>query len=116
VDPRMMGIAPAYSNVNLLKKFGLTLSDVDVFECNEAFAAQNLCVIREMENQMGGTIDTARWNPHGGAIAFGHPNGASGTRITAFAMKHLQDVQGRYGLISSCCGGGQGVSTLIERM
>lgn len=116
VDPRMMGIAPAYSNVTLLKRFGLSLGDIDVFECNEAFAAQNLCVIREMENLLGGTIDMDRWNPHGGAIAFGHPNGASGTRIAAFAMKHLQDVKGRYGIFSSCCGGGQGVSTLIERI
>lgn len=116
VDPRMMGIGPAYSNVKLLKKFGLSLSDVDVYECNEAFAAQNLAVIREMECQLGGTIDMDRWNPHGGAIAFGHPNGASGTRIAAFAIHHLRDVQGRYGLFSSCCGGGLGVSTLIERL
>ena len=116
VDPRLMGIGPAFSNVKLLKKFGLSLSDIDVYECNEAFAAQNLAVIREMENQMGGTIDMARWNPHGGAIAFGHPNGASGTRIAAFTMRHLQDTNGKYGLFSSCCGGGLGVSTLIERI
>ena len=116
VDPRMMGIAPAYSNETLLKRFGLSLSDIDVFECNEAFAAQNLCVIREMEARLGGTIDMARWNPHGGAIAFGHPNAASGTRIAAFAMKQLQDIGGRYGIFCSCCGGGQGVSTLIERV
>jgi len=116
VDPRMMGISPAYSNIDLLKRFGLSLSDIDVYECNEAFAAQNLSVIREMENRMGGTIDMARWNPHGGAIAFGHPNGASGTRIAAFAMKHLQDIKGRYGIFCSCCGGGQGTSTLIERV
>lgn len=113
VDPRYMGIGPAYSNVKLLKKFGLSLSDVSVFECNEAFAAQNLSVIREMENQMGGTVDMDRWNPHGGAIAFGHPNGASGTRIAMCAMKELRQ-RGGYGLISSCCGGGLGVSTLIE--
>lgn len=116
VDPREMGIAPAFSNVKLLKRFGLGLNDIDVYECNEAFAAQNLAVIREMENQMGGKLDMDRWNPHGGAIAFGHPNGASGTRIAAFAMQHLQDTKGRYGIFSSCCGGGLGVSTLIERM
>ena len=116
VDPRVMGIAPAYSNINLLKRFGLGLNDIDVYECNEAFAAQNLCVIREMENLMGGTIEMDRWNPNGGAIAFGHPNGASGTRIASFAMHHLQDTKGKYGLFSSCCGGGQGVSTLIERV
>ena len=116
VDPREMGIAPAFSNVKLLKRFGLGINDIDVYECNEAFAAQNLAVIREMENQMGGKLEMDRWNPHGGAIAFGHPNGASGTRIAAFAMQHLLDTNGRYGLFSSCCGGGLGVSTLIERV
>lgn len=116
VDPREMGIAPAFSNVKLLKRFGLGLNDVDVYECNEAFAAQNLAVIREMENQMGGKLEMERWNPHGGAIAFGHPNGASGTRIATFAMQHLLDTKGRYGIFSSCCGGGLGVSTLIERV
>lgn len=116
VDPRCMGIGPAYSNVKLLKKFGLSLNDISVYECNEAFAAQNLSVIREMENQMGGTINMDNWNPHGGAIAFGHPNGASGTRITMYAMKELHRRGGGYGLISSCCGGGLGVSTLIEAL
>ena len=116
VDPRCMGIGPAYSNVKLLKKIGLSLNDISVYECNEAFAAQNLSVIREMENQMGGTINMDNWNPNGGAIAFGHPNGASGTRITMYAMKELQRRGGGYGLISSCCGGGLGVSTLIEAL
>ena len=115
VDPRYMGIGPAYSNVKLLKRAGLSLSDISVFECNEAFAAQNLSVIREMENQMGGTIDIDKWNPHGGAIAFGHPNGASGTRIALQAIKELKQ-RGGYGLISTCCGGGLGVSTLIEAL
>ena len=98
-----------------MKRFGLSLNDISVIECNEAFAAQNLSVIREMENQMGGTIDLDRWNPRGGAIAFGHPNGASGTRIAMSAMKELKR-RGGYGLISSCCGGGLGVSTLIEAL
>lgn len=115
VDPRYMGIAPAYSNQKALQQAGLSLGDVDVFECNEAFAAQNLAVIREMQDKMGGTINMNKWNPHGGAIAFGHPNGASGTRVMMFAMKHLLETGGRYGLVSSCCGGGLGVTTLIER-
>lgn len=115
VKPQYMSIAPAYSNTALLKRFGLGLNDISVYECNEAFASQNLAVIRAMEQELGGTVPMDRWNPNGGAIAFGHPNGASGTRIAMFAMQHLQDTQGRYGLISSCCGGGQGVSTLIER-
>lgn len=115
VDPKMMGIGPAFSNVKLLKRFGLKVSDIDVFECNEAFASQNLSVIKEMEIQTGETIDQAKWNPNGGAIAFGHPNGASGGRIALLTMNELKRTGGRYGMFSSCCGGGLGVSTLIER-
>jgi len=115
VDPKFMGIGPVYSNLKVLKKAGLTLDDVDVFECNEAFAAQNLSCIREMENQTGLKIPMEKWNPNGGAIAFGHPNGASGGRIAIAAIKQLVRGGGRYGLISSCCGGGLGVSTLFER-
>ena len=116
VDPREMGIAPAFSNVKLLKRFGLGLNDIDVYECNEAFAAQNLAVIREMENQMGGKLEMDHWNPHGGAIAFGHPNGASGGRIAEYAINQLRKTGGQFGLISSCCGGGIGVSALFERL
>jgi acetyl-CoA C-acetyltransferase len=95
---------------------GLKVSDIDVFECNEAFAAQNLSVIREMEALSGEKIDMAKWNPNGGAIAFGHPNGASGGRVALFAIHQLLKTGGRYGLISSCCGGGIGVSALFERI
>ena len=116
VEPRLMGIGPAYSNLLAIKRAGLTIDDIDVFECNEAFAAQNLGVIREMEIQSGKTIDQAKWNPNGGAISFGHPNGASGARIGIFCMKELARSGGRYGLFSSCCGGGQGVTTLIENL
>lgn len=116
VDPKVMGIGPAFSNLRLLKRFGLTLDDIDIFECNEAFAAQNLSVIKEMEQQTGKKIDMEKWNPNGGAIAFGHPNGASGGRIAMFTMSELQRRGGRYGLFSSCCGGGLGVSSLIERI
>ena len=115
VDPKIMGIGPAYSNLKLLKRFGLKLSDIDVFECNEAFAAQNLGVIREMEKLTGEKIDQEKWNPNGGAIAFGHPNGASGARVGIFAMNELIRREGKYGIFSSCVGGGLGVSTLIER-
>ncbi len=115
VDPKLMGIGPAFSNLKVLKRFGLTLDDIDVFECNEAFAAQNLSVIREMENQTGKKINQDNWNPNGGAIAFGHPNGASGGRIAMFTVDELIRREGRYGLFSSCCGGGLGVSSLIER-
>lgn len=116
VEPKFMGIGPAFSNLKAIKQAGLTLNDIDVIECNEAFAAQNLSVIKEMEHQSGSIIDQNKWNPNGGAIAFGHPNGASGTRICIFAMKELERTGGRYGIFSSCCGGGHGVSTLIENL
>ncbi|OLR55972.1 hypothetical protein BHK98_07810 [Hornefia porci] len=116
VDPKEMGIGPAFSNMSLLNRFGLKVSDMEVIECNEAFAAQNLSVIRQMEAMSGETIDRSRWNPLGGAIAFGHPNGASGGRLCLFTMKELIRRKGRYGLFSACCGGGLGVSTLIENI
>ncbi|MBR5470913.1 MAG: thiolase family protein [Oscillibacter sp.] len=116
VEPRYMGIGPAFSNMLALKRAGLTVKDMDVIECNEAFAAQNLSVIKELEDQTGCKIDRSKWNPNGGAIAFGHPNGASGGRIAIFAMKELERTGGRYGLFGSCCGGGHGVSALIENL
>ena len=116
VEPKYMGIGPAYSNMYLLEKNGLKVSDMDVIECNEAFAAQNLSVIKQMEEMSGETIDRTKWNPLGGAIAFGHPNGASGGRLCIFTMKQLIRTGGRYGLFGACCGGGLGVSTLIENI
>ncbi len=116
VDPKIMGIAPAHAIPQALKRAGLKLSDMDVMECNEAFAVQNLAVIRELENQTGDKIDMEKWNPNGGAIAFGHPNGASGVRIGLLAMKELIRRGGKYGLFSSCCGGGLGVATVIENL
>ncbi|MBQ6035687.1 MAG: thiolase family protein [Lachnospiraceae bacterium] len=116
VQPDLMGIGPAKSNLLALKRAGLTIADMDVMECNEAFAAQQLSVIREMERASGLTIDQAKWNPNGGAISIGHPNGASGARIAMFAMKQLEQTGGRYGLFSSCCGGGHGTTTIIENL
>lgn len=116
VPPGLMGIGPALSNVALLRKHGLSLADIDVFECNEAFAAQNLAVIKEMERLLGGRINPGAWNPNGGAIAYGHPNGASGARIALFAMVELRRRNERFAVVSSCCGGGMGVSTLIENL
>jgi acetyl-CoA C-acetyltransferase len=115
-DPKIMGIAPAYAVPIAIKNAGLTLADMDVMECNEAFAVQNLAVIRELEIQTGHKIDTDKWNPNGGAIAFGHPNGASGARVCMFAMRELVRSGGRYGFFSSCCGGGLGVATVIENL
>jgi len=116
VDPKIMGIAPAYAIPMALKRAGLKLSDMDVIEVNEAFAVQNLAVIMELEKQTGVKIDMNKWNPNGGAIAFGHPNGASGARICIFAMKELIRKGGKYGVFSSCCGGGLGVATVIENL
>lgn len=116
VPPHIMGIGPAFSNLKAMKLAGLTIPDFDVFECNEAFAAQNLGVIKEMEHQSGAKIDQEKWNPNGGAISIGHPNGASGARIAMFAMRELIRTGGRYGLFSSCCGGGHGTTTIIENL
>lgn len=116
VDPKIMGIGPAHAVVKALKQAGLTLADMDVMECNEAFAVQNLAVIKEIEKQTGGSVDMDKWNPLGGAIAYGHPNGASGARIGMFAMRELIRRGGRYGFFSSCCGGGLGVATVIENL
>ena len=87
-----------------------------MFESNEAFAAQQLAVIKDMQEATGETIDQSKWNPNGGAIAIGHPNAASGARITWFAMKQLEKTGGRYASISSCCGGGQGSTAIIENL
>ena len=111
-----MGVAASYSNLKAARSLGLRLSDFDVFESNEAFAAQQLAVIKDMQDTTGETIDQEKWNPNGGAIAIGHPNAASGARITIFAMKQLERTGGRYGCISSCCGGGQGATAIIENL
>lgn len=116
VDPRIMGIAPAYAMPKALKGAGLRLLQMDVMECNEAFAVQNLAVIKELESQTGEKIDLEKWNPLGGAIAYGHPNGASGARIAMFAMRELIRSGGKYGIFGSCCGGGLGVCTIVENL
>ena len=115
-DPKIMGIAPAYVIPIALKRAGLKLRDFDTIECNEAFAAQNLAVIKELEKQTGEQVDMAKWNPLGGAVSLGHPNGASGARICIFAMKQLARTGGKYGLIASCCGGGLGVASVLENL
>jgi acetyl-CoA acetyltransferase family protein len=116
-DPRIMGIAPGYAMPQAIKRAGLKVADMDVMECNEAFAVQNLAVIKEIENQTGEKVDLEeKWNPNGGAIAFGHPNGASGPRIGMFTMRELIRRGGRYGIYGSCCGGGLGVATVIENL
>ena len=115
VDPKIMGIGPAYAMPKALKRAGLTMRDMDVVEINEAFAAQVLACVRELEAQ-GQSFDLDKLNPNGGAIAFGHPNGMSGTRIALFAINEMKRRGGRYAICSLCIGGGQGLATIFERM
>jgi acetyl-CoA acyltransferase len=111
VAPRVMGIAPAPATRKLLEKTGLKISQMDVIELNEAFAAQALAVTREL----GLPDDAEHVNPNGGAIAIGHPLGASGARLATTAMYQLQATRGRYALCTMCIGVGQGIAAIIER-
>lgn len=112
VEPRIMGFAPAPAIKKLLAQAGLTLAQMDVIELNEAFAAQALAVTRDL----GLADDDARVNPNGGAIALGHPLGASGARLVTTAINQLEHIQGRYALCSMCIGVGQGIAMIIERV
>ncbi len=115
VEPRYMGIGPAYATPKVLKNAGLTLEQMDVIECNEAFASQTLAVMKELAKN-GHRIDAEKWNPNGGAIAFGHPNGMSGGRLVLAALRQLHRTGGRYGLVTICIGGGQGIATILEKI
>jgi acetyl-CoA acyltransferase len=110
VEPRIMGFAPAPAIKKLLQQANLTLEQMDVIELNEAFAAQALAVTRDL----GLADDDARVNPNGGAIAIGHPLGASGARLVTTALNQLEHSGGRYGLCSMCIGVGQGIAMIIE--
>ncbi len=110
IDPKIMGLGPVTAVQNALKKAGLKLSDMDVIESNEAFAAQALGVSKELG------MDGAKVNPNGGAVALGHPIGATGAILTVKCMYELQRTGKRYGLITMCIGGGQGIAAIIERM
>lgn len=112
VPPRLMGMGPAPATRKVLAQTGLTLEQMDVIELNEAFAAQGLAVLRDL----GLRDDDPRVNPQGGAIALGHPLGASGARLVATAMHQLQRTKGRYALCTMCIGVGQGIAVVIERV
>ena len=112
VEPRIMGIGPAPATRKLLAATGIRLDQIDVIELNEAFAAQGLAVLR----QLGVADDDPRVNPNGGAIALGHPLGASGARLATTAVNQLQRTGGRYALCTMCIGVGQGIAVLIERV
>jgi 3-oxoadipyl-CoA thiolase len=112
VTPRIMGIGPAPATKKLLAQTGLALSQMDVIELNEAFAAQGLAVLRELGLQ----DDDPRVNPNGGAIALGHPLGASGVRLVTTAVNQLHRIKGRYALCTMCIGVGQGIALIVERV
>jgi len=112
VPPRIMGIGPAPASKKLLARLGLVIDQMDVIELNEAFAAQGLAVLR----QLGVPDDDARVNPNGGAIALGHPLGATGARMVTTAINQLHATRGRYALCTMCIGVGQGIAMVIERV
>jgi acetyl-CoA acetyltransferase family protein len=112
VLPDIMGIGPVFAAGKLLARLGMSMDDVDVFELNEAFAAQALAVIREL----GLPDDSEKVNPNGGAIALGHPLGMSGARLVLTASRQLQRSKGRYALASMCIGVGQGIAMMLERV
>ena len=112
IEPRIMGFAPAPAIKKLLKQANLTLEQMDVIELNEAFAAQALAVTRDL----GLADDDVRINPNGGAIALGHPLGASGARLVTTALNQLEQIQGQYALCSMCIGVGQGIALIIQRV
>ena len=108
VEPRIMGIGPVVAIRGVLKKTGLTLKEIDLFEINEAFAAQYLAV----EKELG--LDRDKVNVNGGAVALGHPLGATGTRLVLTLLLELRRRKARYGIASACIGGGQGIALLVE--
>ena len=112
VAPRIMGFGPAPATRKVLALTGLALAQMDVIELNEAFAAQGLAVLRDL----GVADDDARVNPNGGAIALGHPLGASGARLVTTAVNQLQQINGRYALCTMCIGVGQGIALILERV
>ncbi|WP_395457345.1 3-oxoadipyl-CoA thiolase (plasmid) [Azospirillum melinis] len=112
VAPRVMGIGPAPATQKLLARLGLSIGDVDVIELNEAFAAQGLAVLR----MLGLPDDAEHVNPNGGAIALGHPLGASGTRLVASAVMELEDRKATRALCTMCIGVGQGIAMMVERV
>jgi 3-oxoadipyl-CoA thiolase len=112
VPPRIMGVGPAPATRKVLQRAGLKIGQMDVIELNEAFAAQALAVTRDL----GLPDDASHVNPNGGAIAIGHPLGASGARLVATALNQLERIKGRYALCTMCIGVGQGIALVIERL
>jgi acetyl-CoA acyltransferase len=110
VHPRIMGIGPIEAVPKVLKQAGMNLDQIDLFELNEAFASQALAVIRTLE------LDQAKVNINGGAIALGHPLGCTGSKLTVQIINDLERLNKRYGIVTACVGGGQGVAGIIEKL
>jgi acetyl-CoA acyltransferase len=108
--PEEMGLGPVYAIPKVLKMAGLKLEDIDVFELNEAFAAQALSVIQEAG------LDPIKINPNGGAVALGHPLGCTGAKLTATILRELKRRNGRYGIVTMCVGGGMGAAGIFENI
>ncbi len=109
VDPSIMGIGPIYATRKAMKKAGLTIDDFDLYEANEAFGAQSVAVGKELG------FDMSKLNVNGGAIALGHPVGASGARILTTLLYEMQKRDAKRGLATLCVGGGMGVATIVEK-
>ena len=108
--PEEMGIGPVYAIPKVLKMAGLTMDDIDIFELNEAFAAQSLAVIKALE------MNPAKINVNGGAIALGHPLGCTGAKLTASILREMERRNARYGMVTMCVGGGMGAAGILERI
>lgn len=110
IEPERMGLGPVYAVERVLEKTGLTKEDIDLFELNEAFAAQAVACMRMLQ------LDPEKVNPHGGAIALGHPVGATGVRLVLTLLNGLEKINGRYGVATLCIGGGMGGALIVERL
>lgn len=110
VHPRIMGIGPVAAIPKVLKQAGMNLSDIDLFELNEAFASQSLAVIRELG------LDSTKVNINGGAIALGHPLGCTGCKLTVQLLNDMERLNKKYGMVTACVGGGQGIAGIIENL
>jgi acetyl-CoA C-acetyltransferase len=110
VPPRIMGMGPVPAVRAVLERTGLKIDEIDLFEVNEAFAAQALAVVRELG------LPAERTNPNGSGVSLGHPIGATGAILTVKALYELRRTGGRYALVTMCIGGGQGIAAILERM
>ena len=110
VHPRIMGMGPVEAVPKVLKQAGMSIADIELFELNEAFASQSLAVIRELK------LDPAIVNINGGAIALGHPLGCTGCKLTIQIAADLNRLKKKYGIVTACVGGGQGIAGIIENM